>query len=89
VNIEIVEDGVVPSVGVSALGVGRGFTPFTVVAVGRGSGGLEESDGVLGGRGGKEEAVATAFSAASSLAGNVTILRTPGIDRFSAALTTG
>ena len=58
-NIEIVED-VVAAVGISVLGVGRDFAPFDAVAMGRGRG-LVETDGVLGGRGGKDEEMVSVF----------------------------
>jgi hypothetical protein len=86
----VVEDGVVPTVGVSALGVGRGLVVFPEIAVDRESGGWKDvTNGVLGGRGGNEDEAATAFSVASSLAGEVTIFKTPGVGRFSAALVRG
>jgi len=82
-----VEDGVIPVVGGSALGVGAAFIGFPAAVLCLDRGGIEVADGVLGsGSGGNEDGATSAFSTTSTLAGDVTILRTLGEAFFSETL---
>lgn len=87
--MEVVEEGVVPALGVSGLGVGRDLTDFPVTPTGReGRGWGVSTEGVLGGKGGNEEAGTAECSTTSDFAVDVTIFKIPGVDRLSTTLGT-
>ena len=87
--MEVADDGVVPVVGVSVLGVG--FAAFEVITAGRCGRTLTEAEGVLGGSGGKEDeavGLVDVSSIPNGLIGGL-ILKTPGVERLSLAKTAG